>query len=299
MTRFLGVDLAWAEGTATKPANESGLACIDETGRVLDAGWARGIDEVVHWVQSVAEPGSVLAVDAPLVVNNPTGMRDCEKETGSRYGRWKVSANASNQALPRLGGVTLRGRLEKLGWTYTDGLDPVAAHTSSFFECYPYTTLVGAAEFGYDAVRPRYKRMGSSLPIVERRAARAVVCDDLIERMWRLGTATPPLDLSTHEAADRLVTEPTPLTDAAYKHREDLIDALLSAWTASLWHRHGVARSQVLGAADPLVVDGRRGTIIAPARPEQRRGEDRERASALAATAGVSAPATSAPSPVR
>jgi len=293
MTRFLGVDLAWAEGSAQKPANESGLACIDDTGRVIAAGWARGIHEVVNWIQSMLEPGAVLAVDAPLVVNNPTGMRECERETGSRYGRWHVSANASNQALPRLGGVTLRHRLEERGWTYTDGLGPVPAGEPSFFECYPYTTLVGAAEFGYDDKRPRYKRMGRALPILERRAARAEVCDDLIERMWRLGTAAPPLDLSSHEVSDRLVTVPTPLADTEYKHREDLIDALLSAWTASLWHRHGTARSQVLGASDPLVVDGRRGTIIAPARPEQRRGADALRAAA------ISAPEASVPSPVR
>ncbi|POH67744.1 DUF429 domain-containing protein [Cryobacterium zongtaii] len=303
MTRFLGVDLAWAEGTAAKPANESGLACIDETGRVIDAGWARGIDEVVDWIQRLGEPGAVLAIDAPLVVNNATGMRECERETGSRYGRWHVAANASNQALPRLGGVTLRGRLEQLGWAYTDGLAPVGAQMCSFLECYPYTTLVGAPEFGYDDKRPRYKRMGSALPILERRAERAVVCDDLIERMWRLNAASPPLDLATHAVSDSLVTEPTPLADAAYKHREDLIDALLCAWTASLWHRYGTARSQVLGAADPLVVDGRRGTIIAPARLEQRRGDDRVRAAALEAamvnSAAFSAPAASAPSPVR
>jgi len=288
MTRFLGVDLAWAEGTAAKPANESGLACLDDTGQVLAAGWARGIDQVVDWIQRHVEPGAVLAIDAPLVVNNPTGMRVCERETGSRYGRWHVSANASNQALPRLGGVTLRRRLEQLGWSYTDGLTPVAAGTASFFECYPYTTLVGAAEFGYDDKRPRYKRMGTALPLTERRAARAAVCDDLIQRMWRLSAADPPLDLTTHEATDRLVIEPTPLGDVAYKHREDLIDAVLSAWTASLWHRHGTGRSQVLGAADPLVVDGRRGTIIAPARLEQRRGAD-----------ALSARAASVPSPVR
>lgn len=296
MTRFLGVDLAWSEGSlglpggkpgskpGGKPAKETGLACLDDTGRVLAAGWARGVDEVVDWIQTVAEPGAVLAIDAPLVVNNSTGMRDCERETGSRYGRWQVSANASNQKMPWLAGVTLRRRLESLGWQYTDGLTPVAATASTFFECYPYTTLVGAAEFGYTEKRPRYKRMGTALPLAERRVQRALVCDDLIERVWRLGSADPPLDLGSHPTTDSLVTEPSPLLDAAYKHREDLIDALLSAWSASLWHRHGTRRSQVLGASDPLVVDGQRATIIAPARPEQRRP-----------VGGLSAPGTSGP----
>jgi predicted RNase H-like nuclease len=53
-----------------------------------------------------------------------------------------------------------------------------------------------------------------------------------------------------------------------------LLDAVISAWTAAFWHRHGLARCQVLG----LPVDGAPGTadaplatIIAPARPEQMR----------------------------
>ena len=54
---ILGVDLAWAEGSSDKPANETGLACIDETGRVIDAGWARGTDAVVERIDSMSEPG--------------------------------------------------------------------------------------------------------------------------------------------------------------------------------------------------------------------------------------------------
>ena len=286
MTRFLGVDLAWAEGSASKPANESGLACIDESGRVIDAGWARGTDAVMAWIDSLWEPGAVLAVDAPLVVENPTGMRLCERETGSRYGRWHVSANASNLGRPWAGGVAIRRRLEASGWTYTDGLAPIPTTTPSFFECYPYTTLVGAAEFGYLDKRPRYKRMGTSLPHGERRAARAVVCDDLIQRMRRLTRASPPLDLCSHPVSDALATEPSPLVDRPYKHREDLIDALICAWTASLWWHRGTERCQVLGARDNVSELGHRPTIIAPARPEQRRGDEGARL--------VTAPGTSA-----
>lgn len=65
------------------------------------------------------------------------------------------------------------------------------------------------------------------------------------------------------------MTEPSPERDAPYKHREDLLDALLCAWTAALWHRHGLARCQVLGEEAPAA-PGTTATIIAPARPEQR-----------------------------
>ena len=88
--------------------------------------------------------------------------------------------------------------------------------------------------------------------------------------MTRLADADPPLRLDSHPITGQLAAEPSPLNDAAYKHREDLIDALLCAWTAAVWTRHGTDRCQILGpsgsdTAEPAA------TIIAPARPEQRR----------------------------
>jgi predicted RNase H-like nuclease len=269
--RYLGVDLAWGEGRAGRPARETGLAAIDDTGTVIEAGWARGIDAVAEWIVAVAEPGSVIAIDAPLIVHNPTGMRECEKEVGRRYGRWRVSANASNLALGWLGGVSLRARLEGHGFVLDDGVRPVEPGAPRFFECYPYTSLVGAAEFGYDVERPRYKRPNLALPPAERRAFRASGCDELLRRMRGLTHATPPLDLESHPVTARLLDEPSPLVDAAYKHREDLLDATICAWTAALWARFGTERCQVLGSTAAPDAHGRHATIIAPAKPIQRR----------------------------
>ena len=79
------------------------------------------------------------------------------------------------------------------------------------------------------------------------RADRAGNCDVLISRLRQLADANPPLVLPSHPVTKELAEKPSPGTDAAYKHREDLIDALLCAWTASLWARHGFSRCQVLG----------------------------------------------------
>jgi predicted RNase H-like nuclease len=108
------------------------------------------------------------------------------------------------------------------------------------------------------------------VPVHQWRGERAATCDDLIRRLAMLAAGDPPLLLDSHPVARALVEESSPLPDRAYKHREDLIDALLCAWTALLWLRHGAHRCQVLG--------GRRSgpepaaTIIAPALPAQRRG---------------------------
>jgi predicted RNase H-like nuclease len=267
--RYLGVDLAWRDSTPTKPANETGLAVIAADGTVLDAGWARGVDEVTEWVLRWATPGSHVAIDAPVLVPNATGMRPSERLVGRAYGRWHVSANASSASLPWLGGRTLGERLADAGAVYDDGVVPVPADAVSYFECYPYTTLVGAPELGYDDRRPRYKRPDTTVAAEERRGARAVACDDLISRLAALDSADPPLRLLSHPVSRLLVDEPSPLVDRPYKHREDLLDALVCAWTASM-RAQRPERMQVLGAAAEPDAIGRRATLISPAREVQR-----------------------------
>jgi hypothetical protein len=74
------------------------------------------------WVRTVAgDEATLVFVDAPLVVDNPSGQRDCERQVGQRYGRWQVSANSTNEAGRHRAGVTLRQLLEQDGWSYDDG----------------------------------------------------------------------------------------------------------------------------------------------------------------------------------
>lgn len=238
VSRFLGVDLAWSEGRDGRSPNESGLAVLDLAGRVLDAGWTRGIAETAEWIESRAGTESALLfVDAPLVVSNPTGQRPCERQVGQRYGRWKVSANTTNLHSPRLAGVALRERLEDAGWRYSDGFAGPPTDGPVISECYPYTTLVGVVELGYDVERPRYKRKPPPLPTAEWRPMRAKTCDKLIRQLLRLEKVDPPL---------------------------------LCAWTAALWARHKQTRCQILGQQG-LGPGGPYATIVAPTRPEQRR----------------------------
>ena len=76
-TRFhVGIDLAWAD------KNESGIVMLDPAGNVAAAGWTVGVDATVAWLDNHAPVDALLFVDAPLVVNNETGQRRCEKQVG-------------------------------------------------------------------------------------------------------------------------------------------------------------------------------------------------------------------------
>ncbi len=174
-------------------------------------------------------------VDAPLVVRNEKGQRLCETQVGQRYWHWKVSANTTNIHSPRLAGMRFLLLARMSGWRYSDG-NGGPPHGGRFIsETYPYATLVGVEELGYDIERPRYKRKPRHLPIAQWRTERAANCDTLIRRLGQLADADPPLLLRSHPLTRDLAEQPSPTTDSAYKHREDLIDALLCAWTASLW----------------------------------------------------------------
>jgi len=203
-------------------------------------------------------------------VTNPIGtQRLCEKQVGQRYGRWKVSANSTNIGSRGLAGVELRRRLEALGWVYDDGLNGPPNGARVLSEVYPYTTLVGSPELGYETERPLYKRKPKALSASAFRPIRATACDELIGVMGNLCDVQPRLDLRSHPVTAELLDTPSPIADVPYKHREDLLDAALCAWTGLLWLSAGFDRCQVLGIGDQK--GSHRATIIAPARPSQRR----------------------------
>lgn len=272
MTRYIGVDLAWGAGREGLLVKETGLVLLASNGVIVDAGWAQGVTAVTAWIEDHLADGDVVAIDAPLVVTNSGGQRVAEREVGQRYmGGWQIAANSTNLAKRHLEGVTLRQRLEALGVRYSTGAARFDG-SSAMFECYPYTTIVGAPELGYATGKPLYKRKPKRLPTSEWAALRARECDELVARMGRLVSASPPLDLLSHPTTAELVEVPSPSRPAAaYKHREDLLDAALCAWTAGLWVTRHLDAVQILGLDDQPDGDGRIPTIVAPARPEQRR----------------------------
>jgi len=222
-------------GLAGEPARAGGERDRGRGGRLgrpgRRCGLDSGLEETVDRIVTAAGQSALLFVDAPLVVGNRSGQRPCETQVGQRYWRWTVSANTTNLRSPRRAGVTLRRRLEERGWRYSDGRNGPPPDGLWCCECYPYTTLVGAGELGYDLERPRYKRKPRSMPIAQWRPVRQAACDDLIQRLARLAQADPPLQLDSPHSipapslgwGPMLIESLRPLSDAKIRALSGMI----------------------------------------------------------------------------
>ena len=86
--------------------------------------------------------------------------------------------------MPALAGVRLAERLVADGWSCADGRHGPPNSGRWLYEVFPYTTLVGAAELGYEHERPVYKRKPRHLTPDEFRRLRA----DQLRRARRSGS---------------------------------------------------------------------------------------------------------------
>jgi predicted RNase H-like nuclease len=91
----IGIDLAWGA------KNRTGLAAVAADGRLLASGSATTDDEIVDWISRFGDLG-VVAIDAPLIVVNQAGRRDCESAIHKHFGRFEASPHSTNLGKPEM-----------------------------------------------------------------------------------------------------------------------------------------------------------------------------------------------------
>ncbi len=71
---FIGIDLAWTY------KNESGICVIDDSGKILlSESNTYSDEEIAKIVKRYSNNGAIVAIDAPLIVNNNTGVRYADR----------------------------------------------------------------------------------------------------------------------------------------------------------------------------------------------------------------------------
>jgi predicted RNase H-like nuclease len=241
--RYVGMDLAWGDRART------GLAVLDEAGRLAASGSVVSDDEIAAFLARTAPGEVVVAIDAPLVVPNRTGRRDCEAEVTRRFGAYDAGAHPTNRSRPGMDPPRAHALARRFGWC----IDPAQAPCEGVpvaIEVYPHPAMV--ALFGLGRVIPYKHKPGRDLASLQDAAA------GLLDHVERVCGPTLALHASARWCEIRRTVH-----DAGRKSElravEDEVDAVVCAYLAWLWGRRD-PRMEVLGDVD-------RGYIVVPGPP--------------------------------
>jgi predicted RNase H-like nuclease len=216
--RAIGVDLAWGA------RGHTGLAAVTLDGHLVAMDSVRTDDEIKQWMGAHARGPCVVAFDAPLIVRNSTGMRDCERAVSTRFGGRNASCYPSNLANRSFADGGRAWRLSE-----QVDLDTCLANADlrRAIEVYPHAALVSL--FDLPTVL-RYKRGRGRT--VEGRREEMLHLLGLIES---LSTAETALHVQANEAWATTQTSVDGATRPMHLNAvEDAIDAVVCAYVALL-----------------------------------------------------------------
>jgi predicted RNase H-like nuclease len=237
---FIGVDLGWFG----KP---TGLASIrlHRGLRQYQISRLEGWDNILAWVQQEAGSGNaVIAVDAPLIIRNQTGIRPAERDLNRDFRRFHAGCHAANLGRPFARNVTaFSQQLETAGFRHNDALEPRQPGRFQF-EVHPHAASVRL--FDLEQI-VKYKRGLRAHRARELNRLRRLMQEQLPSRRPAFSPELPPL----------------PGT-GPLKPAEDQIDAVLCAYIAAHWWYWGMQRNTVYGSVESgyIVVPGPFGSTL-------------------------------------
>ncbi len=241
-----GLDLAWGYRART------GVAVVDAAGRLLASAAVRSDDEIATFLEPYRGALLTVAIDAPLVVTNPSGSRAAERALGVDYRRFAAGAHPSNLGIAHLNPPRAATLAQQHGWDVDPAVRPTADHPTAI-EVYPHPAMV--ALFGLPQTL-KYKAKRGRTP-----AYRQAQFTFLLDAMETIGPLCLPAGSRWRELR-AFVAAATRQVDL--ERVEDEIDAVLCAHLAWLWaHQPGTLR--IYG--DPYAGYAQTGYIVAPPPP--------------------------------
>jgi predicted RNase H-like nuclease len=226
--RFLGIDLGWQ-------SQPSGLCCLawqDASLRLLDLRRLEEIPAVLSWVDEWVPPGisGGVAVDAPTLIANATGMRLCDRLTHKHFGKYHAGCYPANLGLAFAARTVAFGlSLEARGFAHAPEM-LVRSPGRFQIEVFPHPATIEL--FKLERIL-KYKKG----KLAERRQELMQLRDYIVEVFPRL---EPPVDLSGFQPE-------VPTRGADLKDLEDRLDSLICAYVAAHWWYWGRDRNWVLG----------------------------------------------------
>jgi predicted RNase H-like nuclease len=129
---FVGLDLAWGEN------NQSGIAVVDSDGRLLHIGIAQDDSSIEQAVAPYISDECLVAIDAPLIVNNATGYRACEIALNRDFQKYDAGARPAYADKPEF--KDPRGA--RIATALGLDMDPASTASRRAIEVYPHPATV-------------------------------------------------------------------------------------------------------------------------------------------------------------
>ncbi|MCD2137502.1 DUF429 domain-containing protein [Salinicoccus halitifaciens] len=230
--KYVGIDLAWTY------KNETGICILDDAGRVvhLDAQVYTN-KELLEIIKTHHDGDMIIAVDAPLVVNNEGGSRGAEGEmmrakiNGHRLRAFNANRNYFLKVFGEIRGETLMHMIRD---AIPDSRIGFGHDGTSIVETFPTGIIAGL----FPEIAPvKYKRKPKA-------TAEETVLEmgRLLERFSRLKTREGDI-LDSRLSINEITT------GASLKHLEDKVDAFLCAFGMYAIHK-GIAVERTFGTVD-------------------------------------------------
>lgn len=235
--KFVGIDLGWQ-------SQPSGLCCLiwqDNVLRLSELHRLEAIPDVLAWVdQRVgSEESAVVAVDAPTLIPNATGMRLPDRLAHQYFGRYHAGCYPANLGRPFANRTVSFGlNLEAKKFIHAPVIQPQQPGRYQI-EVFPHPATIHL--FNLERIL-KYKKGR-----VAERQAELIKLRNYILSV--LPTLEPALQFST-ELVHSFLTD-IPQTSHTLKALEDKLDSLICAYVAAHWWYWGLERNWVLGAATP------------------------------------------------
>ena len=229
--KFLGIDLGWSSGA-------SGLCCLDwQDARLelVDLRREDATEDILEWVDTCVAPdeAGVIAVDAPTLIPNATGMRLCDRLTHKHFGRYHAGAYPANLGSSFAARTVAFGlSLEAKGFHHAPVIEPQQAGRHQI-EVFPHPAIVHL--FGLEQIL-KYKKGKLAERRVELARLRQYMCDRL-----------PQLEPAVNVTQSKRFPLDIPLKGTALKAVEDQLDSLICAYVAAHWWYWGLERNLALG----------------------------------------------------
>ncbi|MEM6614186.1 MAG: DUF429 domain-containing protein [Cyanobacteria bacterium P01_C01_bin.72] len=230
--KFIGVDFGWSSGA-------SGLCCLAwQNGKleIIELTTILEVADILAWINCQVPDNSpaLIAVDAPTIITNSTGMRLPDKLAHKHFGRYHAGcypANLSMQFAPRTTGFSQS--LLTQGFQHALTIEPQQLGRYQI-EVFPHPATINL--FGLEKIL-KYKKGR----LAERQSELVKLRDYITDILPQL---EPALSLASEAQIPAIASKQT---GKALKAIEDRLDSLICAYIAAHWWYWGQEKNMVLG----------------------------------------------------